>query len=143
MAKTKQIKTIVYTEDYQKLSAIARLNNRKIWQEIALAIKNHISKYAFTTPEPTEPETANIKSAETLAEEEKNTDIKQKIKICADSLNLQYDDFSDSSYEKCKEFMEKVLNKELSPRDIDKSLFDQAQIERRQEANGNKKRTII
>ena len=142
MAKSKIIKTIVYTEDYQKISAIARLNNRKIWQEIALAIKEYISKYTFTET-ASEPETAEAKSKEVLTEEETNADIKKKIKICADSLNIQYDDFTEKSYEACKEFLEKVLNKELSPRDIDKSLFDQAQIERRQEAYDNKKRTII
>ena len=43
--KTKTIKTIVNTKDYQVLTSIARLHNHRIWEELAIAIKQYISKY--------------------------------------------------------------------------------------------------
>lgn len=45
----KIVKTTVYTEDYKKISALARLNGHKIWEEIAVAIKEYLDKHELTT----------------------------------------------------------------------------------------------
>ena len=45
MSKTKIVKTIVNVEDYQKISAYAKLHGKKIYEIIGEAMKEYIDKY--------------------------------------------------------------------------------------------------
>lgn len=135
----KVIKTIVHTEDYQMLTSIARLHNHRIWEELAIAIKQYISKYKVednTNSDSNTVDTSFIKevrektNSELLAEE-----MKRKIKIYVETFNISPMDTTMNTFEECKKFIEGVLQRELTPGEIDITMFDEVQQERR-ENNG-------
>ena len=135
--KTKTIKTIVNTKDYQVLTSIARLHNHRIWEELAIAIKQYISKYklydatAMTAPAPATTTTAPLEDTTDTQTEE----IKRKIKIWVETFNISPMDTTMNTFEQCKKFIEGVLKRELTPGEIDITMFDEVQQERR-ENNG-------
>ena len=138
--KTKTIKTIVNTKDYQILTSIARLHNHRIWEELAIAIKQYISKYklydatAMTTA--LEDTTTFIKDVREKTEADvKEEEIKRKIKIWVETFNISPMDTTMNTFEQCKKFIEGVLKRELTPGEIDITMFDEVQQERR-ENNG-------
>ena len=133
----KAIKTIVHTEDYQMLTSIARLHNHRIWEELAIAIKQYISKYKVEdNTNSNTVDTSFIKevrektNSELLAEE-----MKRKIKIYVETFNISPRDTTMNTFEECKKFIEGVLQRELTPGEIDITMFDEVQQERR-ENNG-------
>lgn len=144
-----QIKVSLDNINHEYLKNRAKQDRRTLSAELNVLLDDLRAIQPFTDISTTTQEKTKIKQKEPLTQPKENTEeelteeeAKKKIKICADSLNLQHDDFSDSSYEKCKEFMEQVLNKKLTLNEMNKSLFDQAQRERGQVVNGNKKREI-
>lgn len=133
--QTKSIKTIVYADDYRVLASIARLHNHRIWEELAIAINEHISKYTITENNPTKfiPETREKTKAE-----QKEEEIKRKIKIYVETFNIDPMDTTMTTYNKCKKFMEENLYKrELRPNEIDITMFDEVQQERRKDRGVN------
>lgn len=145
MAKTKQIKTQVYPEDYKKLSAIASLHGRKIWEELSFAIRDYNARFKFT----------EISTATTVAVAEKTeTELTPTdeylitcVKKCADTLNLSEDDTSFKAFCDCRMLVAQVLDTDLEHLSISKDLFDKAQEERRKDLCKSKspsqKKTII
>ena len=137
-AKTKTIKTIVNTKDYQVLTSIARLHNHRIWEELAIAIKQYISKYKLydaTAIEDTTTPTFIKDVREKTEADVKEEEIKRKIKIWVETFDISPMDTTMNTFEQCKKFIEGVLKRELTPGEIDITMFDEVQQERR-ENNG-------
>lgn len=135
-AKTKTIKTIVNTKDYQVLSSIARLHNHRIWEELAIAIKQYISKYKLYDATAFEDTATFIKDVREKTEADvREEEIKRKIKIWVETFNISPMDTTMNTFEQCKKFIEGVLKRELTPGEIDITMFDEVQQERR-ENNG-------
>lgn len=134
--KTKTIKTIVNTKDYQVLTSIARLHNHRIWEELAIAIKQYISKYKLydaTSTSATSTATTSLSLEETT--DTQAEEIKRKIKIWVETFDISPMDTTMNTFEQCKKFIEGVLKRELAPGEIDITMFDEVQQERR-ENNG-------
>lgn len=139
--QTKVIKTIVYTEDYKMLTSIARLHNHRIWEELAEAIHRYISGYTITEVNPSSfiPETRKKTDAET-----KEEDVKSKIKIYVETFKIDPMDTTMVTYNKCKKFIEEnAYHRELNPNEMDITMFDEVQQERRKDREVNRSRSFI
>lgn len=131
MANSKIIKTIVYTEDYQVLSSIARLHGHKIWEELAIAIHDHISKYKIIDTSKNS-DTDQLPTVQEKTPEEVNRDsIKAKIKIYVETLNISPNDTRFDTYEGCKKVIEEQMGRKLRPDEINITMFDEVQQGRR------------
>lgn len=142
---------------YKKLREVAKKEQRTITAQLDIILSKALEKIGVVEDIPNRNEIEDTnKLHRSIIDDTNNTnntnntkktfkeEIKSKIKIYVETFKIDPMDTTMVTYNKCKKFIEEnAYHRELKPNEMDITMFDEVQQERRKDREVNRSRSFI